>query len=226
MVDSNLSQFVSVITSYPTVVFSVLLGIAVLYWICASLGLLNIHLGDLTDHHHGMDHGHGADQPGNAEGMAGLLAKLGLNGVPLTLIIAIIAAVGWMLSFYISGLAKPLLPIGLAWVGNSVILLLSLYLATWAAAFLIRPLRPLFKKAQASGQKILTGRTATVRSLRVDSQFGEAELIEGGASIIVKVRTLDGLTFARGEKVVLLESMAQGQYYTVISEAEFISGAR
>jgi len=226
MVDSNLSQFVSVISSYPTVVFSVLLGIAVLYWICASLGLFNIHLGDLTDHHHGMNHGDGVDQHGTAEGMAGLLAKLGLNGVPVTLIIAIIAAVGWLLCFYLSALAKPLLPPGLAWIGNSLILLVSLYLATWAAAFLIRPLRPLFKKAQASGVKILTGRTATVRSLRVDSEFGEAELIDGGASIIVKVRALDGITFTRGDKVVLLENIAQGQYYTVISEAEFISGAR
>ena len=225
MAESYFSEFVSIITTYPTVIFSVLLGISVLYWICARLGLFNIHLGDLTDHDHGLDHGH-CDQTGNAEGLAGLLAKLGLNGVPVTLIIAVIAAVGWLLCFYASAWAQPFIPPGLAWIIHTGILLLSLYLATWATAFLIRPLRPLFKKAQTSGAKILTGRTATVRSLRVDADFGEAELIDGGASIIIKVRALDGLTFGRGEKVVLLENIAQGQYYTVISEAEFISGAR
>lgn len=226
MVDSNISEFVNIITTYPTLIFSVLLGISVLYWICASLGLFNIHLGDLTDHHHGMDHGHITDQTGNAEGMAGLLAKFGLNGVPVTLIIAIISAVGWLLCFYASGLAKPLTPQGLGWIIQTGILIASLYLATWATAFLIRPLRPLFKKAQTSGAKILTGRTATVRSLRVDAEFGEAELFDGGASLIIKVRALDGMTFSRGDKVVLLENIAQGQFYTVISEAEFISGAR
>ncbi len=222
MTNEALSQFIAIITAYPTVVFSALLGIAVLYWICASLGLFDIHLGDLTDHHHGV--GHGGETTGTAEGMAGLLAKLGLNGVPITLIISLIAAVGWLLSFYASAWVSPFVPTQLHFIFQTLILLISLYLATWATAYLIRPLRPLFKKAHLSGAKILTGRTATVRSLRVDADFGEAELLEGSASIIIKVRALNGATFSRGDKIVLLENISQGHYYTVISEAEFITG--
>lgn len=224
MADLGISPFIHIITSYPTVVFSFLLGLSLLYWLCASLGLFDIHLGDLTDQQHALDHA--GQHQGTAEGMAGLLAKLGLNGVPLTLIISLIAAVGWLLSFYGCYWLTPFIPAGFSWLAHTVILVGSLYLGTWASAYLIRPLRPLFKKAQLSGDKILTGQTATVRSLRADTHFGEAELFDGGASIIVKVRTLDGATFSRGDKVVLLENIAHEYYYTIISEAEFLSGSR
>jgi hypothetical protein len=224
MADLGVTPFIHIITSYPTVIFSFLLGLSLLYWLCASLGLFDIHLGDLTDQQHALDHsGH---HQGTAEGMAGLLAKLGLNGVPLTLIISLISAVGWLLSFYSCYWLTPILPAAFSLLTNTLILLASFYLATWATAYLIRPLRPFFQKAHLSGEKILTGQTAIVRSLRVNADFGEAELIDGGASIIVKVRALDGATYSRGDKVVLLENISHEYYYTIISETEFISGSR
>ncbi|MDV3439995.1 hypothetical protein R0G64_11215, partial [Pseudomonas otitidis] len=58
--------------SFPTVVFSFLLLIAVIYWTVVAFGLLEVDLLDVEAD--SLLEGHG-----NAEGLAGLLSKLKLN---------------------------------------------------------------------------------------------------------------------------------------------------
>ena len=70
--------------------------------------------------------------------------------------------------------------------------------------------------------KNLLGQTAIVRTLRVDEGFGEVNLEDGGAGLILKVRSLNGESFKKGDRVVLLEYMVEQHTYRVISEKEFL----
>ena len=60
-----------------------------------------------------------------------------------------------------------------------------------------------------------------VRTSRVDNDFGEAVLEDGGAGLILKVRSTGDATFVKGDRVVLLEHLKNENVYRVVSEAEF-----
>jgi len=112
----------------------------------------------------------------------------------------------------------------LRFVAGVLILLATFLLGMVITSVLIKPLRPLFKNTSYEPHKHMLGQVATVRSDRVDQNFGEALLDDKGAGIIVKVRTIDSAVFKRGDRVVLFEKIGDGSMYRVISEAEF--GAR
>ena len=66
------------------------------------------------------------------------------------------------------------------------------------------------------------GQVAIVRSSKVDDMSGEANFDDGGAGLIVKIRSFGEKTFVRGDKVVLLEYLPEQHMYRVISEDEFL----
>ncbi|MFT5175588.1 MAG: hypothetical protein ACI8W7_003780 [Gammaproteobacteria bacterium] len=220
LLHESMDPFYRNISSFPTALFTVLLGVCVLYWLCAVLGVVDLDIldvnvpdADLGDH---------AGDPSNVNALAGLLLKLGLNGVPLTIIISIVALLGWTLCYFVVHFLFQLVPDGwFRYVLGLPVFIATLYTATLMTAALIRPLRPLFKNATQHTVKLVLGQTAIVRTSRVDENFGEANLADGGAGLILKVRAETGQTFTKGERVVLLEYFKDTNTYRVISESEF-----
>lgn len=217
-----MNDFLLTIFSFPTVIYTALLGIAVLYWLCAAMGLLELEVldVDLPDVD-GQLHVHA--EHSFAETFSGILLRLGLNGVPVTIVITFIAIVGWFISYYLSYFE--LILIGHGWLRFVIgipIFLVSFYLAILVTAQLIKPLRKLFAKTEQFLEKKIIGQTAIVRSSKVDSSSGEANFDDGGAGLIVKVRAIGDQQFARGDRVVLLEYIAESHIYRVISEREFL----
>ena len=88
-------------------------------------------------------------------------------------------------------------------------------------AVVIRPLRPLFKTASQSKPTDLIGQVAVVKSLEVDSTFGEALIGVGGAELLLKVRAEDEKSYKKGDAVVLIEYNAEANWYRVVSKEEF-----
>ena len=217
-----MNDFLLTIVSFPTVIFTIVLGVAILYWICAAFGLLEVEILDVDlPNLDGQLHAHA--EHSFAETFAGILLRLGLNGVPVTIIITFIAIVGWFISYYLSYFEW--LMFGYGWLRFLIgipVFIFSLYLAVLVTAQLIKPLRKLFAKTEQFVEKKILGQTAIVRSSTVDSSFGEANFDDGGAGLIVKVRAIGDQQFARGDRVVLLEYRAQQHVYNVISEAEFL----
>lgn len=217
-----MNDFLLTIFSFPTVIYTVVLGVAALYWLCAALGLLELEVLDVDlPEVDGQLHAHA--EHSFAETFAGILLRLGLNGVPVTIVITFIAIVGWFISYYLSYFELVLL--GYGWVRFVVgipILIFSLYLAVLITAQLIKPLRKLFAKTEQFVEKKILGQTAIVRSSKVDAHSGEASFDDGGAGLILKVRSMGEEQFVRGDRVVLLEYSAEEYIYRVISEREFL----
>lgn len=94
--------FIQIITGYPVAVFSVMLIIAVFYWLIACLGIVDIDGLDADmdlDVPDGLDAGDAMDS-GSVQGpLSGILLKFGLNGVPVTIVLSLIILFGWMLSY-------------------------------------------------------------------------------------------------------------------------------
>lgn len=220
LLHESMNPFYQNISSFPTAIFTVLLAVCTLYWICAMFGLVDIDALDLTSHDGGLGHAH--HETIDPDVFAGLLLKLGLNGVPLTIIVSFISLFGWTISYFAVHFLFPLVPDGLLqYVAGIPILIGALFIAATITSVLIRPLRPLFKDATQDTLKLVLGQTAVVRTSHVDEKFGEANLADGGAGLILKVRAAEGQNFSKGDRVVLLEYFKESNTYRVVSEAEF-----
>ncbi len=218
----GMDPFYQNIASFPTVFFTFFLAITVLYWLVAVLGFVEIDILDFdlpeTDGAFAVD----ADGLSNPDVLAGLMLRFGLHGVPVTVIISFISLFGWLLSYYAVHFLFGLVPGAfLEFLVGIPILFGSLYVAVMITAVVIKPLRPLFKKAQQQTVKHILGQTAIVRTSRVDQGFGEAMLEDGGAGLILKVRATGDDEFVKGDRVVLLEHLKEENVYRVVSEQEF-----
>ncbi len=229
LLTEGMNPFYQNISSFPTVFFTFFLALFTLYWLVAVLGLVSIDILDFdmpdidgADIDVGdLDVGDASDLT-NANVLAGLMLRFGLNGVPVTIVISFIALFGWIISYYSVYFLFSFIPAGMfQYLAGIPVLLISLYSAAMITAFAIKPLRPLFKKAQQETEKIVIGQVAIVRTSRVDESFGEAVLADGGAGLILKIRSNANSHFKKGDKVVLFEYVKETNVYRVISEQEF-----
>ncbi len=225
LLSEKMDPFYQNISSFPTIVYTFCLALCVLYWLVAVLGLIDIGVLDFVIP--SVDEGFELDatQPySNAEALAGLMLKHGLYGVPVTVIISFLSLFGWLLSFYMVHFSFGIIPEGfLQIIAGIVVLIISFYVSVLMTSVLTGMLRPLFRKAQQETTKLVLGQTAIVRTSRVDRVFGEALLEDGGAGLILKVRSSGDETFIKGDKVILLEYLENENTYRVISEKEFTS---
>lgn len=210
--------FLTLITGYPVAIYTFGLCLVVFYWLVACLGLVDIDLLDITAPEFDAD----IDTGTGAEGLAGLLMKLGLNGVPVTVILSLLVLLSWLISYFGSYFMLHL-P---SFAGLHLILGTALLAGAWLIALpitrvLIKPLKPLFAKLEAVTPQSILGQPVIVRTSRVDDGFGEASFNDGGAGLILKVRSNTPNTLKQGDRVVLLEYLNDEHAYRVIPEREF-----
>ena len=205
-----MDQLLSVSSQFPTIIFSVLLGIVVVYWLVGLLGLVDLDLAGDTD----VDVD--ADADVSVGGLAGLLLTFGLTGIPFTLVISIIALICWLISFYFQFYILAVLPDGwlyyvVGMVSNVVIFFVSLPLT----AVVIRPMKGMFKSVEATSSDHLVGKDATVATSTVSETFGQARLFNDGAEILLDIRCAPEHSLKLGDKVLVIEYLQETHTYVV-----------
>ncbi len=209
-----MNAFVANISSFPTLIYTIFLGLFCLYWIVASLGLLDIDILDFDTEF---------DVDNSGINFTGLLMKLKLDGIPTTIVFTFITLFGWLLSYFTVYLFWSFIPPGwLSALIGCLTIVVAFILACPITSIFINPLKTLFRKTSATGKHDLVGRTVTLRTGEVNEEFGEARLDDGGAGLILKVRADSPNQLVRGDKLVLLKYQATDNAYLVISEADFL----
>ncbi len=224
LLSKSMDPFYQNIASFPTAVFTFILALCVLYWLLAVIGIVDIDVFDID----GLeidgtqaDFGSGSEAS-TANALAGVMLKFGLHGVPVTIIISFLSLFGWLISYYSVHFLAAMIPQGMfRYLFGLLILIGAFWVAVLISAMIIKLLRPLFQKVEQQTIKRVLGQVAVVRTSKVTNSFGEAILNDGGADLILKVRASDDQTFARGDKVVLLEYLQADNVYRVISEQDF-----
>ncbi|MCK4841609.1 MAG: DUF1449 family protein [Methylococcales bacterium] len=219
LLSKEMDPFYQNISSFPTVIFTFILAICVLYWLVAVLGIVDIDLLEIDGVDADFDTGSELSGP-NA--LAGVMLKFGLNGVPVTIIVSFLSLFGWMISYYCVHFLSPFIPQGLFYIVFGILVLIVAFLiAMIITAMIVKLLRPFFQKVEQQTIKRVLGQTAVVRTSKVNNSFGEADFNDGGAGLIFKVRSIGDETFKKGDKVVLLEYLEEKNVYRVISEQDF-----
>ncbi|WP_294966314.1 hypothetical protein [uncultured Gilliamella sp.] len=217
--------FWGIFFSFPVIIFSGLVTLCVLYWLVAAIGILSIDCLNIDfniDSINNVD-GFGTEIP-TSSGFGGLLMKFGFNEVPMTLVITLISLIGWSICYFSFRLL--ILPLYdyvlLYYLIGTLIFVIAFIIAVYLTAFIIKPIRPFFRKINATeSYKSLLGQIVEIRSSTVNNTKGEATLDNGGAGLILQVRCIESYQFKRGDKAVLLKYDTTNNSYEIISLKDF-----
>lgn len=187
-----MSAFLAAALSFPTVVFTALLVLFLVYALLTLIGAADI---DWLD---------SLDSP-----IEGALNFLGIAGVPVAIFGSFATIFAWLASFaamqFLPG--NPLVKIAVG-VGAALV---GLRVGSWA----VFPLRKVFATQSGPERKSIVGRICTIRSLAVDDAKGSAEVEDGGAGFIAEVRCFRENALTRGSKAIVYDYDAKEGIYHV-----------
>ena len=215
-----MNAFTDVISSYPTNVYTIVLGIMLVFWIFAILGMFDIDIfpSDTTDDVFDTD----IELDGEIPGFIGLLHTLGLTGVPFTLVLSVIALIGFTLSYLASRwIVVPLDSSLIRYLIGSAVLLATLAISIPVTAQLIKPMKPLFVKHYAPSKRDYIGHVCVVTSSAVNGEFGIGIVETGGTPLQIDIRTRNGDIHAKGTSLRIADYDPVGDTFEVISEEKF-----
>lgn len=216
-----MDAFLAAITTYPGFLPTVLLGVLLVFWLLAIIGLVDAeHFGpdfsaDPTLHVEAdLDAGvHGGKADAGVHG--GMLVALGLHRLPFSIVVSTIGFFWWLLSVLGVQYLLPWVP-GPLWLSGTLLLGVALVAAVPLAAFCVRPLQPLFKVHTAAQVHDLIGRVCTVLTGSVEAGFGQAEVqVDDGSPINIKIGCAAPNALKRGTRALILEHDAASDRYRV-----------
>ena len=210
-----MTEFLSNILSFPTLFYTGLLGLTLLYWFSSMMGFADFDFdgGDIDLEGINAD---GSDVAASS----GFLNKFKLDGIPLTISLSFVIFLSWIVSFLLVNYYQD--KVADDWVKAFIgiwVILLAPVISTPIVGLLLSPLKSIFRKfrEEAEGRKAdsLVGHIARVRTDKVNMNFGDAEIDHEGASLILKIRAEEPNELKRGDKVLLTEYIEGENIYKV-----------
>lgn len=237
--------------SFPSVVYTVLLGVVLVYWAFVMVGVIHIgegsegaldgHLDGATKgmlegavDHLGGGHADVGDVGGNdldldvdaddsGGTLAAIMSALHLRSVPATVVLSFVITFSWLLSVVAMQLLTRLVPTIVGVPLSLGVLLGAFVLSLPLTSLAARPLAKVFAPRHAPVKSDFIGRTCVVRTGSVTAKFGEATLHDGGAGLVLRVRVEDGKQLGRGEQALIVDYDAERETYLVEPMRDVIS---
>ena len=203
--------FITKISLYPTIVFTGLVMFVTLYWMVSLLGMADMDTVDIGD-----ASGEGSNLTSSGF-VSGLLLKFGLSGVPLIVILSLISLIGWLLSYFYTSFLHQNFDSGiLYYLFVTGALIFVLVISMWLTGIIISPIRNKIAKIPRRNAASNIGKIAVVRTLSVTDKHGEVELNDGGAGLILKIRSdINDGSLKQGDRVMLVEYLEAANTYRV-----------
>ncbi|MFF0745902.1 hypothetical protein ACFYVL_36475 [Streptomyces sp. NPDC004111] len=200
-----MGEFVVAAAGFPTLLFSAALIVVVGFWLLVLCGAV----------------GHDS-----FDGELGTGA-LGLGGLPGSVAASLLIALAWFVS--LSG-ASLLGRARLGGIGlhllNLTLLLVSLVVAWLLTRLLAGLLARLFPEEPGPSRQDFVGRACTIRTGRVDSGFGQAEVAAAdGSTAVVQVRQFGTDALPLGSTALLYAYDEDGEFFWASPYPELLPGA-
>jgi hypothetical protein len=212
-----MGEFTDVVLGFPTVVFGGALVVVVGFWMLVLVGGADAH----GPGHHGHFAHHGAHDGGHDSGhhggRTGPHRALGLDGVPVTVVLSLLVALAWFLSLAGSAALDGAPLPGPVRTGLSFAVLAAAVAGSWSLTWmLVRPLRRLFPNERAPSRGDFVGRLCVIRTGSVTGRFGQAEVTAtDGSTAVVQVRQTGEDTFRAGSSALLYAYEPDGEFFWV-----------
>lgn len=205
-------EFLNVAFSPVNTVLSVLLVLAVIYWLFTILTGLDIDVGIDTDLDLDMEtpdgHVHISDDPSM---WLQFLKFLNLDIVPMTYFLTLTLLITWLGSFYLNFFIP--LPV---WLG--IVALIPIGIASiLLTKIILKPLNPFFKEINHKGEKSydFLGREGRLKSGIQGDKIGMMEVFIGSDPMTLMVKSKDGTMLEHGALVMIVDEEPQKKVYYV-----------
>lgn len=210
-----MSSFLTVITAFPTIIFTILLGVMLLYWSLVIFGLIEIEGIEGVE----VDLEVESELDIDEGAFSSLAASLGLSGVPLSLVASLLILFSWLFCYFTAQHLIPLVPGSLLQTLAGVLAIpLSLMLAVPVTVRLIRPIKGIFVVHPAVKKASFVGHRCEIKTLTVTDTFGQALLEDGGAGMILSVRAKSPNTLTKGDYAIIIDYNENDEFYQIIAE--------
>ncbi|WP_093804112.1 DUF1449 family protein [Streptomyces sp. Wb2n-11] len=190
-----MDEFLHATATFPAVLFSAALVVVVGFWLLVLLGAAD---------HDSFD----ADVDTDA---------LSLGGVPVSVSASLLIALSWF-----SSVTGSILLARTGWSDAllhllGAVLLFASVIGSWRLTrALVRPLAKLFPDEPGPSVQDFVGLTCTIRTRRVDADFGQAEVAaRDGSTAVVQVRQNDTGPLALGSTGLLYAYDDAGEFFWV-----------
>lgn len=195
-------------TQFPSVVFTLLLGLLALYWLLVIIRLAPIELFErdsLKEDH-----------------LASTLVSLGFAGVPATLALTIILSIAGALTLTIELLVLRWLPLGLIRIPVGVLVLWgTLVVASPIAAMLCQALHRGLHRYRPFTRRCLLGKSVVVIERQDAGEVAFAKIDKEPSSSVKLLSKRDGLP-ELGERRVLVKYLPDEGAYRSVSEQVYL----
>lgn len=205
------------ITSYPTAIYTALLGVVILYWILAIIGVVDFeHSGFEIDLDHDMD--------ANADGadlgtLASYIVAFGLNGVPFSIVISLLILFSWLFTGLFADHILPWIPTLLLKLAVGTGVMFAAFAASIpVTARIVRPMRRIFVTHNARSNMSLVGQSCKVLTQQVTADFGRAEVSDGGAGLNIRIWAATPNLLTKGSTARIVDYDEAGRRYLVEPE--------
>lgn len=192
--------FITTILSFPAVIFTILLGIALVYWLLVILGAFDI------------------DMIGDA---GNYLESAGLGGIPFTLVMSMLLLIAWVLS--VLGTGYIVLAINMPlwqWLSAVAVFFASSLLAIQLTVWFMRPLQQLFAAGEQHLEPTcLIGKQCIITTMTVTERFGQGLYDDRGAGLILQIRAEEPNQLQRGQQALIISYDPEQQLYQIAPEA-------
>ena len=207
--------FITKISLYPTIIFTGLVMFVTLYWVVSLLGMADMDNVDLVES--GIDTD--VSTLSSTGIFTGLMLKFGLYGVPLIIILSLVSLIGWLLSYLYTSFLHQYFDSGLLYyLFGTGALIFVLVVSMWLTGIIISPIRKNIAKIPKRNASSNIGKIAVVRTLSVTDKHGEAELNDGGAGLILKIRSdINDDLLKQGDRVILVAYLDEANTYSVVA---------
>lgn len=218
-----MSEALNIITGWPTGFYTVLLGVALLYWLLAMFGLIDVdqHGLHLPDHGHIEWHGNGHADADDLPTLASYAVAFGLTGVPLSIVLTLLLLFAWTITALTAQYLLPLLSPGtLRALFGLIVLPLALLPAIFMTALFSRPLRRLFVHHPAPSNESLVGERCRVLTLKVTDRFGQGEVASRGAPYNIMISASHPNRLGKGSMALIVSYDPATRRYRVQPDEE------
>ncbi|MFC9633305.1 hypothetical protein ACFTY8_29545 [Streptomyces mirabilis] len=188
-------SFLVAVSGFPTILFTAALVVVVGFWLLVAVGAAESH---------GFDgHVH--------------FDAWGMGGVPVTVVLSLVTAIGWFLSLSATVLLDAVASSGVVRGSAGLVILAGALLIAWRVTRLVvRPLRHLFPDEPGPSRLDFVGLTCTIRTGRVDAGFGQAEVAaKDGSTAVVQVRQTADEVLTSGSTGLLYAYDEAGEFFWV-----------
>jgi hypothetical protein len=218
-----MNEFLVITLSYPTVIFTVLLGVAFVYWLLVIVGAIGVDTVDIDVDGATEGAAEGAAEgasegasEGAADGVAAaVLTALRLRKAPLTFVLSLVFFWGWFFCHMGMVLLAPAVSFLPSALTSTTIAIAALLFAFPLTSLCVAPMARLFHQERQRTHEDLVGQIVRIATGSVDGSFGTANADDDGPGLIVQVRCDVDNDLGRGDKALVLSWDEKREAYEV-----------